>query len=110
MSDDSTTVIFRKYGDGEVIALFPYELANVDSPWPCVSYMHVGQHGAADLAGVMGHTEPATPDEYAPLMRELESQPYRYRLTVRLRTPKDAAAIREREWRNMRRQASQGGT
>ena len=43
-----TKVVFRRYPDGQVIALFP------DIPWSgrrgeITSYMHVGQHGAADL-------------------------------------------------------------
>ena len=42
-----TKVVFRRYPDGQVIALFP------DIPWSgrrgeITSYMHVGQHGAAD--------------------------------------------------------------
>ena len=45
-----TKVVFRRYPDGQVIALFP------DIPWSgrrgeITSYMHVGQHGAADYAG-----------------------------------------------------------
>ena len=43
-----TKVVFRRYPDGQVIALFP------DIPWSgrrgeITSYMHVGQHGAATM-------------------------------------------------------------
>lgn len=89
----ATVVIFRKFADGDVIALFPYLPASPD-PAMCESFIHFGQHGAADLAGVMSRTRPAVPGEYAALRRELESAPYSYRLTVRLRTPKDAAGAR----------------
>ena len=54
------------------------------------SYEHTGQHGAADLAGVISRTRPATEAEYAALKAELEAAPYRYRLAVIQRTPKTA--------------------
>ena len=38
----------------------------------CQSYMHVGQHGAANPMIVLKQTKPATPDEYAVLQDELE--------------------------------------
>ena len=39
-------VVFRKFEDGEVIAIFPniYPVAK-DSKAEVMSYMHVGQHG-----------------------------------------------------------------
>lgn len=56
---------FRKFEDGEVIALFNDEWAPrsglVDS------YMHNGQHGAAEP----GVGIPASPEEYDALLREL---------------------------------------
>jgi hypothetical protein len=66
-----TKVIFRKFAarhGGEVIALFP-EIA-ADMSGNVESYMHTGQHGAAspDLGRTL---RLATPDEYAPLTREL---------------------------------------
>jgi hypothetical protein len=86
---ETTIVIFRKWqtrADGHgVIALFP-KLPGGTSGM-CDSFEHTGQHGAADLAGVIRRTRPATPDEYADLKRELESAPYSYVLTVRQRSP-----------------------
>ena len=38
-----TTVIFRKWNDGSVIAVFPYIPAGRDGAYP-QSYEHVGQH------------------------------------------------------------------
>lgn len=80
-------VLFRKFKDGAVIALFPYIAAVATDPWPCQSYMRVGQHGAAHPF-LVHDTRPATPREYAPLKRELHQ--IGYRLTVRRRFPPDA--------------------
>jgi hypothetical protein len=63
-------VIFRKFPDGDIIALFP-EIAVDNTGYKCESYMHVGQHGAADTE-IVRNTKLATPDEYAVLQDELE--------------------------------------
>lgn len=78
-------VIFRKWRDGAgVIALMPALPATVDGRY-CTSYMHVGQHSAASYPGVIAATVPAEPEEYAPLLRELTSAPYRYVFEIRKR-------------------------
>ena len=52
--------IFRRWKDsGDVIALFPAIPADIDGRY-CLSYEHVGQHGAADFHGVVRRTLPAT--------------------------------------------------
>lgn len=65
---EQTEVIFRKYSDGEIIALFPYlpEFRYTS----CMSYMHVGQHGTAHLE-LINTTKLASPDEYKDLQQEL---------------------------------------
>jgi len=71
----TTKVIFRKFKDGEVIAIFPNELydwINKDLVW---SYMHIGQHGAASKS-LAEEKEIALPEEYANLQEELESIGY----------------------------------
>jgi len=65
-----TKVIFRKFKDGQVIALFPYVES---SRGYCSSYMHVGQHSDADYIHVVKMTKLATADEYADLKNELEN-------------------------------------
>lgn len=70
-----TKVVFRRYPDGQVIALFP------DIPWSgrrgeITSYMHVGQHGAADYSHVIATTKPAMEKEYAGLLDELRQTGY----------------------------------
>jgi hypothetical protein len=87
---DVTRVIFRKWGrqnGGEVIALFPDEAGKDGEPGFCLSYEHVGQHGAADPHGVVDRTRPATREEYAELKAELEGKPYGYTLRVLQRIP-----------------------
>jgi len=93
--DAVTPVIFRKYSDGEIIALFPFHAGNNDG-YTCQSFIHVGQHGSADPQRVMGMTKPATEDEAADLARELTSAPYHYPPLRVLRRFTDAAR-RERE-------------
>jgi len=41
-----------------------------------MSYVHVGQHGAADYNLVVGQSKPAQPAEYAELKAELENIGY----------------------------------
>jgi hypothetical protein len=68
-------VIFRKWKDGEVIALFP-TLPSDSDPWiNCLSYLHVGQHGSANL-DLINRTLPASQEEYQNLLDELLSIGY----------------------------------
>ena len=52
---EKTRVIFRQFETGEIIALFPSEVGTLDVS-TCMSYMHFGQHGSADLYGIIGST------------------------------------------------------
>jgi hypothetical protein len=72
-----TRVIFRtdKAGDfkGDVTAIFP------DFPERCndaTCYSHVGQHGTCSREWYRNHTRPATPEEFAPLLKELAAVGY----------------------------------
>jgi hypothetical protein len=82
-----TVVIFRKvpanYSSAypEIIALFP-EIPATNNPRECLSYVHYGQHGAAMASG--HNWKAATPEEYAPLKKELEI--IGYNLDVRNRS------------------------
>jgi hypothetical protein len=66
METEKTKVIFRKFKWGEIIALFP-EIAGSMDACTCMSYMHEGQHGAADCVGC---TSPARPEEYQDLKKK----------------------------------------
>lgn len=71
-----TPVIFRKFDDGDIIALFPTLPSDSDFvEVTCLSYMHIGQHCAASLEIISG-TKPAKPNEYKDLLTELQSIGY----------------------------------
>lgn len=93
-TDPLTIVIFRTFRDGAgVIAIFP-EIPGTDDPYTCSSFMHVGQHAAADPQVLAWTTAPATEEQYADLRRELESPPYNYRFVVRKRLSRRYLAVR----------------
>jgi hypothetical protein len=67
-------VIFRMFGDGQVIAFFP-EIATDTLGYNCQSYMHVGQHGAASPS-LVASTKPAKEEDYQHLFKELTALGY----------------------------------
>lgn len=73
-------VKFRKFPEGDIIALFPDEPDNHRGD--ITSYQHVGQHGAASPE-LVADLEHATPEEYAPLLKELEDAGYDLRVEYR---------------------------
>lgn len=68
MQTEFARVVFRKFRDGDVIAVFPDWLADHRGSLSC--YQHIGQHGACD-PGIARWTLKPTPEEYAPLLAEL---------------------------------------
>ena len=77
-----TPVIFRRFRDGEIIAIFP-TLPGTNSPDSCADYVHVGQHGHCDPHAVVGMTARAKPTEYAALFHELTAIGYRLKVIQR---------------------------
>ncbi len=86
-----TKVIFRIMKDpdyfdnpGEsVVAIFP-EIPGDSNPYrTCLSYQHVGQHGAISL-DYPEFTFPATDEESKDLQRELESLGYNLKVCKRM--------------------------
>lgn len=73
----SDLVTFRKFTDGDVIALFPklFESQDVHGNQFILSYMHIGQHGGAS-DDLIDDLSPATADEYSDLKAELTSIGY----------------------------------
>jgi uncharacterized protein (DUF697 family) len=66
--DDTVKVVFRKFDNGDVIALFPEE----DQGRGLIgSYMEIGQHGDASKS-LITDLEPASKEEYAKLAAELK--------------------------------------
>ena len=80
--EEKTVVVFRmwKAEPRTCLALFPAIEAGAGL---VQSYDHVGQHGGADYVHCIQMTHPAKPEEYAGLMRELES--IGYNLVIRKR-------------------------
>jgi len=76
-----TTVIFRKFSDGDILAVFP-EMPGDSSIGTCGSYQHIGQHGACSIF-ISDITKPATPREYADLKAELEMIGYNLAICLR---------------------------
>lgn len=92
-----TLVIFRKWSNGDIIALFPLEPGDCSGVY-CMSYEQIGQHGQA--ATDLPNTEPATPEEYSNLARELRS--IGYVLRIGKRVPRNAMDVRRAKLRAMR--------
>jgi hypothetical protein len=69
------TVVFRKWKNGDVIALFPELPADLHGEC-CSSYEHVGQHGGADYCGVIQQTKPCSVSDAADLAAELRTIGY----------------------------------
>ena len=78
-----TKVVFRKWHNGDIIALFPEEASDHHGLY-CLSYEHMGQHGSAS-PDLSPYTTAAKPDEYAELKRELEMEHSGYVLDVKSR-------------------------
>tara|TARA_B110000977_G_scaffold31714_1_gene42061 strand:+ start:4911 stop:5153 length:243 start_codon:yes stop_codon:yes gene_type:complete len=73
----SDLVTFRKFTDGDVIALFPKLFTGQDNQGNqfIMSYMHIGQHGDAS-DDLIDDLSPATANEYSDLKTELTSIGY----------------------------------
>jgi hypothetical protein len=91
-----TVVIFRKWPNGDIIALMP-ELPGTHDPRTCTSYEHIGQHSAADYAHCIAATKRATAAECLDLARELRQVGYklavRDRATAKMHATRRAAAL-----------------
>jgi hypothetical protein len=81
MTNETTRVVFR-IGKGNLRGLFALFPDDEEGPGLCGSYEHVGQHGSAAYSYCIQSSRPATPAEYAELKKELESEPYNYKLKV----------------------------
>ncbi len=97
---ETTKVIFRVWNTKpyDVIALFP-ELPADEYGYNCVSYEHVGQHGAAGYEHVIAHSRPPRTwgdmELVADISRELEGLGYNLEVMTRC-TP----AMRKERRRN----------
>jgi hypothetical protein len=95
MSEEKTKVVFRKWSNGDIIAMFP-EIPYGMLRRYCVSYEHVGQHGATSPDTLTLLTTKPRPEEYAELKAELERIGYilevRSRITSQMHAKRRASA------------------
>lgn len=121
MTRPALPVIFRaewndseKTGNVHVTAVFP-TLPGTSAPWTATCYAHVGQHGTCSrdwYAGRQHGQRPATPAEYADLLRELrgiyesDSDPDAVRLDVRRRWTRRHDDVRRAELDRMNGKAA----
>ena len=89
MEIEPARVVFRKFTNGDVIAVFPDWLHSRRPSVELVCYEHIGQHGACD-PNIADWTKPASPDEYAPLLAELGQIGYAP-ITILKRIPRGIA-------------------
>ena len=76
-------VVLRVWKGGRgVLALFP-TIPHDRQGYFCSSFEHVGQHSKANYCGCIQNTRPATIEEGAPLVRELEGIGYRLQVVQR---------------------------
>jgi len=68
-----TLVTFKRFDDGEIIAIFPTE--KWDFSGNVASYMHIGQHGGASI-DLLKELSDANAHERIDLKKELESIGY----------------------------------
>ena len=68
-----TEVIFRKFPEGDVIAIFPFEKFDLNGNY--TSYMHIGQHGGCSLDLAKDLIKPSK-EECQDLIEELGSIGY----------------------------------
>lgn len=87
MDKHKTKVIFRKWKTkafkGTIDAVFPYE--QFSATCDCTCYSHIGQHSGGNYNYIYQKTVPATPEEYTPLIKELETIGYNLKVMKRRR-------------------------
>ncbi|WPZ36725.1 hypothetical protein T8K17_11320 [Thalassobaculum sp. OXR-137] len=78
--DDETSVMFRRWRNKqhEIFAIIPSEEWDRRGSVTVFDGCHCGGNYQACIRG----SRPATPEEYAPLKRSMESAPYGYRVRV----------------------------
>lgn len=70
----NTNVVFKKWEDGQIIALFPHDSFDLDGN--ITSYMHIGQHSGASR-DLLYELDDASIEEYKNLKDELLSIGYK---------------------------------
>lgn len=79
MKKETLKVVFRKFNNGEIIAIFP-ELTH--RGYRVTTYMHIGHHSEDDHHAIVQQTKLASENEYQDLLKELEKIYFEYDLRV----------------------------
>lgn len=79
MEKEVLRVVFRKFNDGEIIALFP-QFTN-KKRYTIDSYMKIGQHGECDPL-IVHVTKLAKENEYKELLNEIKNIYHEYDIKV----------------------------
>lgn len=87
-----TTVIFRKDPEGSIVAVMPYEIADLSGN--ITSYSHIGQHSAM-APEYLRDTTTAREDEYRDLLEELVGIGYDLEVRKRVNWGRYSAQVRE---------------
>lgn len=91
------TVIFRKERGGSIVAVLPYEIADLSGNM--TSYAHIGQHSAMS-PDYLRDTTPAREDEYRELLDELVSIGYDPKIRRRVNWGEYSARVQEARVKN----------
>ena len=81
MKKELLKVVFRKFNDGEIIALFP-DIKFGCPHYEIMSYMHIGQHTEVDHHAILEQTKLATEEEYQTLLNEIKNIYHDYDIKV----------------------------
>lgn len=90
---NKTEVIFRRESDGQILAVFPYDISTHEGE--ITVYAHLGQHSQADYNYCVMNCKPAKESEYTPLFQELESIGYNLKTIKRRNYKKYLKALYE---------------
>lgn len=81
MKKETLDVVFRKFNNGEIIALFP-QIKFGCPHYKIMSYMFIGHHEEVDHYAVVQQTKLATEEEYDSLLKEIQSIYHEYDIRV----------------------------
>ena len=76
-----TEVIFRREADGQILAVFPYEIS--DPKGSVTVFTHREQHHQASYDYCVNNCKPAKVNQYSDLFEELESIGYNLKVIKR---------------------------
>ena len=86
-------VIFRKEKGGDILAVFPYLIADIENNM--TGYAHIGQHGPISYEYYLTTKRAKSPAEYADLLAEIKQIGYNPKIIKKIQRKKYSQAIQE---------------